>query len=115
MARHWCSIQNKWKPRASESRRATTSRTNKTSKNIRLRACRKIGRKFEDAKIPLHCFCSRPGIRHRGEREKGAGAAGRQAERTFARPRKCDRSALRLFSAVAKEGAAVETRARCRS
>src|SRR5713101_9106693 len=115
MARPWSWTRSKRKRHANELRRVTTWCGNKISRNKRWRRRRKIRKKSKNAKKFVDHFRNNSSAGYRGHREEGAGASdgeGGQAETAFARACECDRPALRLFSAVAKESPAIETRAR---
>src|SRR5712691_3475765 len=115
MARRWCSIRNKSKPRGNESGCVTTSSENKILTSSRPQKCPNFRQRFNDASF-IHHRCFGFPCRHRCNSEKRIGFAaaeqGRQTKVAFTCARKRDWSALRLFSTVAKESAAIETRTR---
>src|SRR6266404_3823389 len=117
MAHRWCSTRSRRKRRVSESRRVTTWCGNKTSRNKRWRKRPKIRKNFKDAKKFVHHFRDHSPDGYRSNCKEGAGTAdgeGEQAKAAFARACECDRPALRLFSALAKESAPIETGSRRR-
>src|SRR4051794_27180340 len=114
MGRHSCSIPNKSKKLASESKRATTSRVNKIFRNNAARSRGRIFKRNSDARVDSQFCCSLgPHRERRGEANRFAGAIEQRCKTktSLARSRKRDRAAPRLFSAVAKESTGIQTRA----
>src|SRR5439155_15170746 len=103
----------RYKAHANESRAATTYRRSKILRSARRQRERNRQTKSKDDQAFSYRFRAHPFHGQWGAGEKGIRRTFRteQAKTTGARPRKCDRTVLRLLSTVAEESAVFKARA----